>query len=763
MKTFWYNSVLIAFFAFFIYATDANATNHQISRVDVTGNNRIDDDTILNYAKLSVGSVYNQAEVDEALRDLYKTELFSDVQINYDNSRLVISVKENFLINQVAFEGNRTINDGSLGDLVSLKARSTFSKNKLEDDISAIINSYRTAGRYSVVVEPKIIKLDFNRIDLVYEINEGSITKITDINFIGNKSYSDRALRSVISTSRSNWIDKIWGTGRSYDNAIMEYDKELLGQYYRDNGYINFSVDNAIGELDNVTGNFVITFTVNEGSRYEFGDVSISNRLDESYTPLIANLITTKASNYYDESKINTNKTKLVDFMKSNGNPFVTVSVVEEINESSKVVNLTYILENGPPVYVERIEISGNQRTYDYVIRRELKVSEGDALNQTYLNQSIRNLRGLNFFSDVKLNTQDGTAPDKKVIQIVVSEKPTGSLMFGAGYSSVAGFVGSVYIKEDNLLGKGQRISTQLSLGGNQNLINVQFTEPSFLSSDVSAGVDIFGNETDLSDDSGYKSKEIGAGLRFGFPLSEDLNLVTKYKYTNNEVYDVPANSSAALTQLEGTRNISEFGYSLRYNTIDNMVSPTSGVLIDFSQDLAGLGGDVKYLRTEVSGNYYRNLTNNFVGSISLNMGHIFGLDSQDVLISDAFRDPGGTLKGFAPSGISPRFTANESSDEEAVGGNSYISTSAELTFPFGSLTDEYGVKGGVHINAGSLFDSDLDPSDINDSDSLRTSIGASIFWDSPVGPLRFDFTEAIDNETFDKTEFFQFSGGTNF
>jgi len=763
MKTLWYNSVLIAFFAFFIYVTDANATNHQISRVDVTGNNRIDDDTILNYAKLSVGSIYNQADVDEALRDLYKTELFSDVQINYDNSRLVISVKENFLINQVAFEGNKTINDGSLGDLVSLKARSTFSKNKLEDDISTIINSYRIAGRYSVVVEPKIIKLDFNRIDLVYEINEGSVTKITDINFIGNKSYSDRALRSVISTSRSNWIDKIWGTGRSYDNAIMEYDKELLGQYYRDNGYINFSVVNAIGELDSVTGNFVITFTVNEGSRYEFGEVSISNRLDESYTPLIANLITTKASNYYDESKINTNKTKLVDFMKSNGNPFVTVSVAEEINESSKIVNLTYVIENGPPVYIERIEITGNQRTYDYVIRRELKVSEGDALNKTYLNQSIRNLRKLNFFSDVKLNTLDGSAPDKKVIRIVVSEKPTGALVFGAGYSSTFGLMGNIQINENNLLGRGQRVSTKLSLGGNKNLINIQFTEPSFFSSDVSAGIDIFGNENDLSDDSGYKNREIGAGLRFGFPLSEDLRLVTKYKYTSNEVYDVPAGSSAQLTQLEGTRNISEFGYSIRYNTLDNMVSPTNGTLIDFSQDLAGLGGDVKYLRTEVSGNYYKDFTNSLIGSISLNMGHIFGLDSQNVLISDAFRDPGTTLKGFAPSGISPRLTANESADEEAIGGNSYISTSAELTFPFGSLTDEYGVRGGVHVNAGSLFNSDLDPSKINDSDSLRTSIGASVFWDSPVGPLRFDFTEAIDKETFDKTEFFQFSGGTNF
>ncbi len=763
MRTFFYNTVLITFFVFLIGVTDIKASDHVITRIDVTGNNRIDDSTVLNYAKLSAGNVYSQAEVDEALRYLYKTELFSDVQINYDNSRLVISVQENFLINQVAFEGNRAINDDSLRDLVSLKARSTFSKNKLEDDISTIISSYRSAGRYSVVIEPKIIKLDFNRINLVYEITEGSVTKITDINFIGNKNYSDRALRSIISTSRSTWLDKIWGTGRSYDNAIMEYDKELLAQYYRDNGYINFGVINAIGELNNSSGNFVITFTVDEGDRYEFGDISISNQLDQSYTSSIASIISTKRNSYYDESKINANKTNLVDFMKANGNPFVVVNVVEEVNENLKTVNLTYVLSNGPPVYIERIDISGNQRTYDYVIRRELKVSEGDALNQTYLNQSMRNLRSLNFFSDVKLNTVDGTASDKKVIQITVSEKPTGSLMFGAGYSSVAGIVGSVYVKEDNLLGRGQKVSTQLSLGGNQNLVSLQFTEPSFLSTDVSAGIDIFGNETDLSDDSGYKDKEIGAGVRFGFPLSEDLNLVTKYKYTSNEVYDVPENSSAALTQLEGTRNISELGYSLRYNTLDNMISPTSGTLINLSQDLAGLGGDAKYLRTEMSGNYYKGFTNSLVGSIALNMGHIFGLDDQDVLISDAFRDPGKTLRGFAPSGISPRFTVNESADEEAIGGNTYISTSAELTFPFGSFTEEYGVKGGIHINAGTVFDSDLDPSDINDSDSFRTSIGASVFWDSPVGPLRFDFTEAIDKETYDKTEFFQFSGGTNF
>ncbi len=763
MKTFLYNSVFIAFFAFFMYATDANATNHQISRVDVTGNNRIDDNTILNYAKLSVGSVYNQARVDEALRALYKTELFSDVQINYDNSRLVISVEENFLINQVAFEGNKAINDDSLRDLVSLKARSTFSKNKLEEDISTIISSYRSAGRYSVVVEPKIIKLDFNRIDLIYEIKEGSITKITDINFIGNKKYSDRALRSVISTERSTWIDKIWGTGRSYDNAIMEYDKELLGQYYRDNGYINFSVVNAIGELNNNSGNFVITFTLDEGERYEFGDISISNSFDDLYTPLIAGLITTNAKSNYDESEINANKIKLADFMKEKGNPFVTVSVTQDVDEVSKTVNLTYIVTNGPPVYVERIDISGNQRTYDYVIRRELKISEGDALNQTYLNQSMRDLRKLNFFSDVKLNIINGSVPDKKVIKINVAEKSTGALMFGAGYSSLSGLVGSIRVTENNLLGKGQRVSTQLSLGGNQNLINIQFTEPSFLSSDVSAGVDIFGNETDLTDDSGYKKRELGAGLRFGFPLSDDLHLATKYKYINNEVFAVSANSSNLLTALEGTSDLSEFGYALNYNSLDNMVSPTSGTLIDFSQDLAGLGGDVKYLRTEASGKYFSTIRDGLVGSIALKMGHVFGFDGQDVAISDAFREPGTSLRGFASSGISPRLTTNESSDEEAIGGNTYISTSTELTFPFGSITDEYGLRGGVHLNAGSLFGSDLDPTKINDSNSIRTSIGASVLWDSPVGPVRFDFTEAINKETFDKTEFFQFSGGTNF
>ena len=341
MRTFLYNSVFITLFAFFVSATDLHADDHLISRIDVTGNNRIDGDTILNYAKLSVGSAYNQAEVDEALRDLYETELFSDVQINYDDSRIVITVQENFLINQVAFEGNKAINDDSLRDLVSLKARSTFSKNKLEEDISTIISSYRSAGRYSVVVEPKIIKLDFNRIDLVYEINEGSITKITDINFIGNQNYSDRVLRSEISTSRSTWIDKIWGTGRSYDNAIMEYDKELLAQFYRDNGYINFNVVNAIGELNNSTGNFVITFTVDEGDRYLFGDVSILNKLDDTYTSLVAGLITTNVDNYYDESEINLNKTNLVDFMKANGLPFATVDVIEEIDENTKKVNLT--------------------------------------------------------------------------------------------------------------------------------------------------------------------------------------------------------------------------------------------------------------------------------------------------------------------------------------------------------------------------------------------------------------------------------------
>ena len=402
MRTFLYNSVFITILAFFVSATDLFADDHLISRIDVTGNNRIDGDTILNYSKLSVGSAYNQAEVDEALRDLYKTELFSDVQINYDDSRIVITVQENFLINQVAFEGNKAINDDSLRDLVSLKARSTFSKNKLEEDISTIISSYRSAGRYSVVVEPKIIKLDFNRIDLVYEINEGSITKITDINFIGNQNYSDRVLRSVISTSRSTWIDKIWGTGRSYDNAIMEYDKELLAQFYRDNGYLNARVSDVQREPDGDKVNLIIQ--VAEGKKFTINKVSVSGIKAISVSDVLP-LLEMKNGRVYSSKGIQTDLSGLRRYYADNG--YSNVRVTPRIDSASETtVNIEYSVSEGVQSTVELINISGNDQTLDKVIRRELAIAPGDVFSETRLDVSRNRLMGLGFFDAVSISPE---------------------------------------------------------------------------------------------------------------------------------------------------------------------------------------------------------------------------------------------------------------------------------------------------------------------------------------------------------------------
>ena len=754
-----YTAIFAAFDSSIVHAED-----HIINKIFVEGNNRIDAETVINYSGILLGDSYNETQVDASLKKLYETDLFSNVEIKYSNSILTIEVSENYLINQVAFEGNKKLDDQSLESITSLKPRSTFSNKKLEEDISRIINSYRAAGRYSVYVEPKVIKLDFNRINLIYEINEGNVTKIKDINFIGNTNFSERKLRNAIASKRSTLIDGIWGTGRSYDNLIMEYDKELLEQFYRNNGYVNFKVINSVAELDGKKDSFIITFTVEEGERYNFGSINITNEINYSELNKISDNIKTNTGNVYSEKAIQTSNLQIVDYLRNNGLPFVQVNAIEKFNNIDKTIDINYVLSSGPRVYVERIDISGNQRTFDNVIRRELVISEGDPLNQEYINKSIRNIRNLGLFNDVKVNTVPGSSFDKRILKISISETNTGSLVFGAGYSSLGGVLGTVKISESNLLGKGQNITLDLSYGADQSLANINFTEPRFLDTPISAGFDLYGNDTDYSETSGYKNRQVGAGVRFGFPLSEELRLSLKYNNINNEVYSVPTTASTALRQLEGKRNTSEFGYLLSYNTLDNNFSPTNGLKLNLSQDLAGLGGDVKYLRSELSSNYYIDFTKDVVGSMSLNLGHIFGLDDQKVLISDAFKDPGTKIRGFQIGGISPRLKASvANSNEEAIGGNTYISASTGLKFPIPTITEEYGISGGLHLNAGTVFGSDHTLTDVNESNSIRTSAGVSVFWDSPIGPLRFDFTEVINKETFDRTEFFQFSGGTSF
>ena len=750
------------FLAFLSYSPSKSfADQHIISDIQVIGNNRVESNTIISYSDINVNDIYTTILADESLRSLYETNLFSNVKIEYLNTILTIIVKENYVINRIAFEGNKAIDDDTLAALVSIKARSTYSRKKIQDNIEKIISSYRASGLFSISIDPKIIILDYNRIDLIFEITEGPTTKISNINFIGNKSYSDKALTAVLATRKSNFIDRILGTGRSYDNDIMSYDKELLKRFYNSNGYVNFEVKNAVAELDKGAENFFITFTINEGEKYKFGEVKIQNNINGLPMSPLAQVITTISGDKYSSSEIDTSIQMTTDKLGELGYAFVDVQPNIVQNEDSKTIDITYNIFDGPRIYVERIDIFGNQRTYDYVVRREMEISEGDALNKTYLEGSRRNLNSLGIFSSVNVTTIPGSEQDKKIIVVRVVEKTTGSLSFGAGFSSEFGFGGTASLSERNFLGKGQYLSVGTNISSERSLVNVSFVEPSLNNSPVLFGFDLYGQEYDATDSSSYVTSTVGAGIRFGLPLSKSLNLNTNYSFKHKEVYGIPASASTATKQTAGKSDESQVGYGLTYDTLNNFLDPTEGIKLSFNQSFAGIGGDVKFLRTDLSGAYFQKLSDDLVGNLQFSAGHVHDLGNKGVSIENAFKDPGRVLRGFAPGGISPR----DNSTKDAFGGNTYFLTSAEVKFPMPGLQPSFGMSGGFHLNAGTLYDSDVVVGGVTvvGSNSLRTSVGATVFWDSPMGPLRFDFTEAIDKQTYDKTEFFQFSGGTQF
>lgn len=762
------NNVIKFFCSFFIFTvfalylpTKTLANQHLISDIQIIGNNRVDSSTIIAYSDININDTYTSLLADETLRTLYQTNLFSDVKIEYLNTILTIIVVENYVVNRVAFEGNKSLDDDTLAALVSIKPRSSYSRRKVQDNIEKIISSYRAAGLFSVSIDPKIIILDYNRIDLVFEITEGPVTKISNINFIGNKNFSDKALISALATKKSNFIDSLFGTGRSYDNDIMSYDKELLKRFYNSNGYVNFEVVNAVAELDNNAENFFITFTVVEGEKYNFGKVDIQNNISNLPLSNLVETITTISGDKYSSSEIDTSIEMATDKLGELGFAFVFIEPSIVQNTDNRTIDLTYTISDGPRVYVERIDIFGNQRTYDYVVRREMELAEGDALNMTYLEKSRRNLKNINLFSSVDVSTISGTERDKKIIIVRVAEQSTGSLSFGAGFSSEFGIAGTVSVTERNFLGKGQYVAFDTNLSADKSLLNISFIEPSLNNSPVLFGFDLYGQEFDTTDSSGYVSSTIGAGIKFGLPLSKNLNLNTSYSYKKREIYGIPDSASVAVKQTAGTSNESTIGYGFTYNNLNNSLDPTDGMKISFEQDLAGIGGDVKYLSTELSGAYFEKITDNLVGNLQFNAGHMHDLGNKGIAIGNAFKDPGGVLRGFAPGGISPR----DNSTKDAFGGNTYYSTSAEVTFPIPGIPPTIGISGGVNVNAGSLYNSDVVVGGVTvlDSNSLRTSAGATIFWASPIGPLRFDFTEAIDKQSYDKVEFFQFSGGTQF
>ena len=740
-----------------------------VEEVLVQGNQRIEGDTVRSYIGVAVGDHVDSAAVNDALKVLYATGLFADLNIRREGSALVVGVVENPIINRLAFEGNRRIKDETLETEVQHRPRIVYTRSRVQSDVQRIVQVYRRSGRFAATVEPKIIQLPQNRVDLVFEISEGPLTEIQKITFIGNKIFQDGRLRSTISTKEARWY-RFFTSADKYDPDRLNFDRELLRRHYLANGYADFRVVSAVAELGRNRADFFITITVEEGERYTFGDIEVSSDLRGVDAEFLRPLVTTSSGETYNADKIEDSIQKLTFELGRLGYAFVDVRPKIERDREGRWIAVNYSIDEGPRVYVDRINIVGNVRTLDRVLRREMRLAEGDAFNAAKLRRSQQRIRGLGFFEKVEVRhekgrlddkalgaAEDNFADDRTSITIEVEEQSTGELSFGLGYSSSDKIGGEIGIRERNLLGRGQDLNLTLLLSTRRQDIDLSFTEPYFLNRDVAAGFDLFNRQRD-QENVAFERNSTGFTLRVGYPFAERLRHSVRYTLRNDKIEDVDSSASRFIQDQKGTRLTSSIGQTISYDLRDDRFFPTEGYLLRVSQDLAGLGGDVHYLRHVLNYAYYKRLWGEWIGGLSIEEGHILGL-GENVSLSDRFFIGGNNFRGFAAGGVGPRDT----SSLDFLGGTVYYVGTAEVSVPLGIL-QEFGVFGRLFTEVGSLADPDLDSKvNVFDVGKPRVTSGFGVSWRSPFGPIQLDFAWPLRKEQFDREESFRFSFGTRF
>ncbi len=728
-----------------------------ITEIQVDGNRRIEAATVQSYLLFSVGSPYNRSRVDKSLKALFNTGLFADVSIRRDGSTVIIAVVENPIINRLAFEGNLRIEDGILNAEVQLRPRVVYTRARVQNDVQRIITVYRRSGRFAAVVEPKVIQLPSNRVDLVFEINEGEETGIRKIRFIGNKKFSDDRLLGQISTTETRWYNLL-SDDDTYDPDRLTYDRELLRKYYLSKGYADFRVVSAIAELTPDRDGFFISFAVDEGKQYTFGEIDVESEIKDLQPEAVRALLTTFEGETYDATAIEETIQILTFELGRLGYAFVNVRPMVKRDKETLTISINYQIKKSPRVYVERINITGNVRTLDHVIRREFRLVEGDAFNTALLRRTKSRIRGMNFFEKVEITQDEGSSPDKTIVNVDVQEKSTGELSVGAGFSTQDSVSADLQIRERNLLGKGQDLRFKISLGADTQQIDLGFTEPYFLDKNLRAGFDIFSLRDDRQDESGYDLERLGFKLRTGFPITENVSASINYSLINENVSDVNPGASQVIIDAEGELLTSAVGYKVSFNHLDDSLLPTEGYKYTFGQTYSGLGGDVYSISSNADYiHFFPLLDDDVVLSLGGDVGYIFGL-GEDVRLSQRFNLGGNSFRGFEKSGIGPRDT--DSGD--ALGGNAYIVGKAEVRFPMG-FPDEFGLIGRSYVNVGTLTGIDENDPDIVDSSGIRASAGVGVNWTSPFGPLQVNVSYPFIKEDHDKDEVFQIEFGTRF
>ena len=759
-------------------AANPEAAGGTVSRVEIVGAQRIEPETILSYLLIHRGDAWSNEKIDASLKGLFATGLFADVRLNRAGDTLVVKVVENPIINRIAFEGNHKIEDKDLNSEIQLRPRIVYTRSRVQSDVKRILDLYRRHGHFGATVNPKVIQLSENRVDLVFEINEGSYTGVQSINFVGNTRFGDGELRGVVETKESRWY-RFLSTADSYDPDRLAYDKELLRKFYLNHGYADFQVESAVAELTPSRSGFIITFTLHEGRRYRFGKVGVDIKLKNLPASAVVPLLRAHPGQYYDAEEVERSISILTNELGNRGYAFVDIKPAIRRHRKTHTIDVTFQVQQGPRVYVERIDIVGNVRTLDKVVRREFQLVEGDAFNSTKMKRSQDRIKNLGFFKKVTVTTKPGSAPDKTVITAEVEEQSTGSLSLGLGFSTTDGPLIDINLREKNFLGQGQdiRIGTILSFRSQQ--VDLSYTEPYFLDKNLAAGFDLFEIKTapTASFFSGitppYQQFSFGGSLRAGYQLTDHLRQTLIYTARSDDITDVNSDASLFIALQEGTHYTSSVGQVLLYDRRDDRLDPTEGYYASIGNDFAGAGFGVQFVRNKVSAGYYYSLWPQWVLSVQGEAGDIFGWGGQPVLIQNRFFVGGDNLRGFETAGIGPRDTVTQ----DALGGNKYYTGTVSLAIPLG-LPKELGIGGRVFSDFGSLWSNDqehllLTPAQlvttggmqpqIQDSTAIRVSAGVGVSWKSPVGPIRLDLALPIKRESFDKTQLFRVSFGTRF
>ena len=802
-------------------ALPATAANAGIVRsVLIRGTERLEAETVRSYLNLNIGDRYDRDRTDQALKALFASELFADATIRDDNGALIVEVKENPVINRIIIEGAKRVKEDKIREEIRLAPRQIFTRSKARADVGRILELYRRSGRFAAAVEPKIVLLEQNRVDVVFEMTEGPKSKVRQINILGNEKFKEGQIRKVFATKQSRpW--RFFSSNDTYDPDRLAYDQQKLRQFYLTEGYADFRVASSVAELTPDGRDFIVTYVIEEGERYKFGKVDLESQIRDIKPAEFKSLIRIKSGDWYDAQKIENTVEGLTETAGLLGYAFADVRPQFDRDKEKREMNVVFQIGEAPRVYVERVQINGNTTTLDTVIRREFRLAEGDAFNSIKVKRSRDRLLGLGFFQDkLEIEQKPGSAPDKVILEANVQEKPTGELQVSAGFSSLERFILSLSIRQRNFRGRGQELRASANVSSFSKSIEAGFTEPYLFGRNLALGFDVFRRDfrsfnftNNNTRNTTYNQVSTGFQIRTGFPITEfwaaslryglsfeNITLDRTTFFTNGSCD--PLLAGRYLCEAIGKRTISSVGYSIIFNNVNNPRRPSAGQRFSVSQDLAGIPIGVKYVRTRANYDwYYALFGSGFVLNLGGEAGYIAGFGGQDVLLTDRFFLGQPQMRGFNIRGVGPRvlrqsfdqngvpITARNRVSDDALGGKAYYLARAEVQVPLGSSGEELGLRPSIFADIGAVWNvrkpvlqclngpttnrpecapfngssSGFQEVYLGDSPSPRLSVGVGVSWNSPFGPFRFDLAKALLKQPGDDTQLFQFNVGTQF